>query len=222
MTFTREQIHEIMLRHTDGNINFWDKNIGDEGCEKLAAYITDNKCFVSHLFLGDNNIGPVGCRHLADALKTSTTLIELHLCNNHIGVLGCMHVRDIMKGCSSLRDLSLHTNNVGNCGIAHILNALRHGSRLSHLDISHTGFDEYGSRLVEQVMRETSSIERLSVFDNGLRFDTACQLMQLSYNNRQRIKTEIVKFNVFQTLVICGKIRKLPKNVLKMICDNIK
>jgi len=50
--------------------------IGDEGCEALADLLRHNRV-LRVLDLARNDIGPAGLAHLADALSTNTTLVNL-------------------------------------------------------------------------------------------------------------------------------------------------
>ncbi|CAF1550784.1 unnamed protein product, partial [Adineta steineri] len=52
---------------------------------------------VTILDLGRNDIKTVGTQHLADALRTNTTLTTLNLNYNQIGPVGAQHLADALR-----------------------------------------------------------------------------------------------------------------------------
>lgn len=218
---TEDQIIEVMNRSTGGCVSFWNKGLGDVGCEQLAAHIRATRWDIRKLYLGDNNIGPDGCKHICDALKEKMTIVELSLRNNNIGVLGCKYIRDLLRACRSMRVLSLHNTRVGNSGIAHICNALKTGSRLIDLDISHTFLDESFVMHVCDVIRENKRITHMDISDNPLSHAYVMCVKQCTLWNKHEIISANAKFDVLQTLVISGHIMNVSKRIMIMINDNL-
>jgi hypothetical protein len=70
------------------------------------------------LYLGTNNIGDDGARHLAAALERNNALQVLDLAGNNIGDYGARHLAAALERNVTLRELFLYGNNIGEAGAA--------------------------------------------------------------------------------------------------------
>jgi hypothetical protein len=73
--------------------------------------LTQNNVLTT-LRLSDNNIGEVGTKAIAEALKTNRTLTALYLYNNDIGDTGTQHLMEALMITGTLTTLYLHNNNI--------------------------------------------------------------------------------------------------------------
>ena len=85
------------------------------------------------LYLGSNDIGADGVRHIADVLKINSALRELNLRSNNIGDGGAGHIADVLKINSALTVLNLGGNDIGAEGARHIADVLKVNSALTKL-----------------------------------------------------------------------------------------
>ena len=79
---------------------------------------------IKTLYLGFNNIGVEGAKHLADALKVNKTLEKIDLRWNNISDEGLKHLADALKDNDTLQVIDLHRNNIGDEGAKHLADAL--------------------------------------------------------------------------------------------------
>ncbi|CAF1669056.1 unnamed protein product [Adineta ricciae] len=77
-----------------------------------------------HSFL-KNGIRAQGAQHIANALRTNTTLTTLHLDENEIGAQGAQRIADALRTNTTLTNLNLSGNRIGAGGTQHIADALR-------------------------------------------------------------------------------------------------
>ena len=62
--------------------------VRDDGAVALASMLETSACPLKTLGLGDNSIGDVGARALADALYRNTSVTSLALWNNQVAAGG--------------------------------------------------------------------------------------------------------------------------------------
>ena len=80
-----------------------------------------------------NNIGDVGAKTIANAMKGNRSLVELQMMDNNIGDVGAKAIADALKDIHSLKHLGLSSNKIGNDGAKAIADALKGNHSLKSL-----------------------------------------------------------------------------------------
>lgn len=124
----------------------WSVAVQDEGCKMLMPYIVNNKT-VTALELTDCNIGPLGCKHLGEALARNTTLQTLRLDHNRgIGPAGSAVLGETLKSNVGVQTLSLTFCGIeGDAGAESIVTGnLMNAPMLKVLELKGNRFGETG------------------------------------------------------------------------------
>jgi Ran GTPase-activating protein (RanGAP) involved in mRNA processing and transport len=91
-------------------------NIGPEGAKDLSTVLTSHSCILSHLDVGENNLGDEGASFIADGMKQNMHLRRLMLCGNGIGPDGTRAISRCLGANKTLEILSLRDNKLGDPG----------------------------------------------------------------------------------------------------------
>lgn len=92
----------------------------------------------------NKNLGDIGIRRIADALRNSRTIYELTLTQNHIGNAGAQHLADALKINQTLQILILDDNDIGDIGAQHLADTLKKNKTLQRLYFRNNFFGETG------------------------------------------------------------------------------
>ena len=110
----------VVRLYLEGNV------LGDAGASYVARFLRVPDCPVQQLFLGANQIGPVGAMHLASVLTTNKTLTKLYLEGNSILEGGADAFTKALNECefTALKHLFCDNNNIGKEGSQRLAKAL--------------------------------------------------------------------------------------------------
>lgn len=92
-------------------------------------------CTELHMYAYDD-IGYIGARAIAEALKGNTALTELDLGYNDIGDIGATSLAEALKGNTALTMLGLQRNDIGDIGATALAKALKGNSALTTLNLA--------------------------------------------------------------------------------------
>ena len=106
-------VEEIKSNPNKTEFNFNWQEIGDKHVKQLFSYVSKNRPDVQTIYLGDNNIGAVGARYIAEYLKYNSSLTHINLESNNIGVDGAQYIAESLKCNSSLTHIDLGYNIIG-------------------------------------------------------------------------------------------------------------
>ncbi|MCX4084637.1 hypothetical protein N7281_07430 [Rickettsia hoogstraalii] len=100
------------LRNNGTILNFRYTNLGDVGAKLIAEAIRFNNS-IAHLDLGYNNIGNAGIREIAVVLKFNNSITYLNLSGNKIDETGIKELSESLKFNNSITYLNLYGNDIG-------------------------------------------------------------------------------------------------------------
>ena len=72
-----------------------------------------------------NNLRPAGAAHVAEALKSNSTLEELKLVNNEIGAAGAQSLANMLQFNRSLNSVDLRNNGIPDAGKQQLRDAVK-------------------------------------------------------------------------------------------------
>ncbi len=106
------ELSTLLMNHDKfGSITeLWLNNnlISDDGASGIASYLQSPTCALIELWLGDNQIGPVGTALISAALGLNTKLKCLGLYNNPIGNGGAMTLAQTLRKNHCLTTVDIH------------------------------------------------------------------------------------------------------------------
>jgi Ran GTPase-activating protein (RanGAP) involved in mRNA processing and transport len=110
----------VVRLYLEGNV------LGDTGASSVARFLRVPECPVQQLFLGANQIGPVGAKHLASVLATNKRLTKLYLEGNSIREEGADAFTKALTECedTALKHLFCDNNDIGKEGSQRLAKAL--------------------------------------------------------------------------------------------------
>jgi len=88
------------------------------------------------LNLSDNDVGAVGARLIADALKVNMSLEHLDLAKNNLGEDGAVYVAEALAVNVRLCGLDISYNGVGDAGATALARAIDKNKSLTLLDVT--------------------------------------------------------------------------------------
>ncbi|KAH3761841.1 NOD3 protein [Pelomyxa schiedti] len=134
------------------------------------------------LYLGDNQLGPLGCEYLASAWQTSKafshlTILDLaynrlgqssgSLVANSIGEDGAQHIARILAMEGSLTHLCINNNSIRDSGVKAISNALRMNKTLRKLYLQGNFITDSGAECLFQALKNCN-LQVLNISHNKI------------------------------------------------------
>jgi hypothetical protein len=117
-------------------LNLAQNQLGDQGCKVIAAALPTNTTLKA-LTLAESTISDAACVDIANALALNTNLIRLNLSDNKISDTGCQALARALESNTTLERLTLFGNKVGNIGVQALAGALQGGnSTLRQLNLA--------------------------------------------------------------------------------------
>jgi len=145
----------------DGNTE-----IGSAGIAAIACGLYNNKS-LNVLFLGDMDLGRIGCESLLRAIPFSC-LIKLVLHRNGIGDTGALAIADMISKSKTLEHLDVSYDDitcVGGVAIAAALNK----SKLRHLDLHYNEIGDEGAEAFAKALPDNGVLQTLNLENNNIR-----------------------------------------------------
>jgi len=143
----------------------------DSGAKYLGQALSHQSCSLKALEIASCAIGPEGAKHLADALKTNTSLIWLNFgflkstndlgeIPNLIGSHGSVYIADALKTNKTLKALDLTYTGIQQAGIAAFAEMLLNNKTLSYLNIEQFGIphNELSRELIRNAIRDNKRL----------------------------------------------------------------
>ena len=142
-------------------------NLGPEGAKHIAEALKLNTS-VTSISLSNNNLGPEGAKHIADALKQNTSVSTIYLDNTNLGPEGAKHIADALKQNTSVSTISLFNTNLGPEGAKHIAEALKQNTSVSTIYLDNTNLGPEGAKHIAEALKENASVAWISLDNNNL------------------------------------------------------
>jgi Ran GTPase-activating protein (RanGAP) involved in mRNA processing and transport len=189
-------------------------DVGDVGASYLALALKHPQCPLRSLDLGDNVIGPLGCKVLMAALETNTTLLKLDLSWNQCGHSGLGEgPKSIGRALSlngTLQELHLVSNQMQESGVKAIAagwldRLVKTGaSALKVLDLSVSHVGDAGARELSLALAHPQckathlSLNRSTLGDEGVlalatAVEASKELRRISLSGNHNLRAESIE-----------------------------
>ena len=126
---------------------------------------------VTKLDISGNEIGDKGIAHIANSLRTNTTISDLDVFHCGISGIGVQSLAEAIAANGSIRleRLNIAFNDIGDIGTAHIATALQINTTIKWLFMSHGGriSDKVGDSL-PRALAVNRSLEYLNLIDTNI------------------------------------------------------
>ena len=169
----------------DGRLDLCKQNLGPNGCRRVANALNCNE-FVRSLLLGTNGIGDEGAGQVGELIESNSKLEVLYLGCNGITGKGAQLLANSLLKRQQLTGLWLKRNPIGDDGVEAISRVVANHESLKVLDLVNCGFGKRGLEcLCEALKNDDCQLERLYLGGNGLDdIDAAALAEVLSINQR--------------------------------------
>ena len=148
----------------------------------LAEALKSNTT-LTELHVSGNGIGDAGAAGLAEALKSNTTLTVLKIYGNDIGEAGAAGLAEALKSNTTLTVLNISGNGIGDAGAAGLAEALKSNTTLTELDIFHNLIGEAGAAGLAEALKSNTTLTELDVSHNRIGHAGAAGLAEALKSN---------------------------------------
>lgn len=137
-----------------------------ENQDEILYLLRTNSPDLRELDLFFNHLGDEGCRSIADALQTNTTLTTLCLGLNDITSEGIKAIAEALTSNHTIKVLSLKMNSIDLAGAQALANLLRVNTALTDLDLFQCGIAVQGLRLITESLKNNHTLKLINLGRN--------------------------------------------------------
>ena len=180
-------------------VNFMAGRLTAVDCSSLVNVINFQK--ISHLDLGTNNIGPLGCFEICKLLKrTKSQLSWLNLEKNQLTKKAAKYLAEAIEDINcKLHTLYLSRNKISATGTQHLAKAINNNNncQLHTLDLSRNNISAIGTQhLAEVINNNNSQLHTLDLSGNKISDIGVQHLVKaINKNNNCRLRTLHLRAN---------------------------
>ncbi|XP_068690083.1 NLR family CARD domain-containing protein 3-like isoform X2 [Montipora foliosa] len=190
------QSEEVEIRFNA--VDFRKMNLVPTDCAAVMDFVKDAN--VISLEMGENSLGPLGCKEIQYSLKdVNCKLTQLDLSFNKIGDQGVAHLSDALKDVNcKLTQLDLSFNKIGDQEAAHLSDALKDvNCKLTQLDLGANNLGDQGAAYLSDALKDVHckltqlKLGSSNLGDQGAAHlsdalkDVNCKLTQLDLQTRE-------------------------------------
>ena len=187
-------------------INFSDCHLTAVDCSSLVNVINFQK--ISHLDLGANYIGPLGCLEICKLLKCrESQLIWLNLTHNQLTDEAAKYLAEAIGNTNCrLHTLDLSRNNISSFGTQHLAEVIKNiNCQLHTLDLSGNNTSDTGAQhLAEAINNINCQLRALDLSENNISAIGAQHLAKAMKDNNCLLRT--LNLSVNQRTKKAGKL----------------
>ena len=114
---------------------------------------------------GNDKLSDQGTFHIAEELKTNTSLTELQLYTCGLTAEGIGYIAEALAINNSLEILNLGGNEIKDEGVNHLASALRINRSLKLLELSSCGMTDEGLKCITDSLQHNKSLEELKLYN---------------------------------------------------------
>jgi Ran GTPase-activating protein (RanGAP) involved in mRNA processing and transport len=162
-----ELIRELEKYPEIKTVDLRNNPIGNLGVEFLAVALEEGTIQPRCLNLSGTDIGSSGVMRFAEALRSNTSLINLHLSGCQIGVSGARAIAEALKQNKTLLTLNLDNAQIDLEGVKLIIDALNENTTLLKLDLSGIRLGVEGAKYLAKVW-QNKKLDSLILSNTGL------------------------------------------------------
>ena len=116
---------------------------------------------VTEMNLHSNQIGDVGAKALAEAMKENRTVTWIHLAFNRIGDAGSMALADALKENNTEVDLS---HKIGDAGTTALAQAIKVNKWAANMNLLATQVGDAGAQALAEALKENNTVTLISLW----------------------------------------------------------
>lgn len=161
MKFTRGALYH------DGRSDLCKQGVGSDNIQKIMDSLACSDK-IQHFLLGNNIVGTVGSRAIANYIKTKPNIKTWYLAGNEINADGIKYIAEALETDTVCTDLWLKRNPIGQLGAVHLRKLIETNRTISTLDLHNTGLLDDGLFEIMEGMKKNTSIKTLYLNANGL------------------------------------------------------
>ena len=152
-------------------------NLKENGSMELSKFLQCD-CVGGMNLNGNDDFSDPGTFHIAEKLRTNTSLTELQLYTCGITSEGAGYVAKALAINNSLEILNLGGNKIEDEGVTYLASALRVNRRLKSLELSSCGMTDKGLKHITDSLQHNESLEELKLYN----FQNQKQLNDITVN----------------------------------------
>ncbi|CAM4922220.1 unnamed protein product [Rotaria socialis] len=186
--YSNPQLTELITNNVNStSVNFSSKNLTDQDMEIVANELLQVNQVITRLDLYANQIGDIGARFVADAVRINTTLKELRLYNNKIGDVGTQYLAAALTTNQTLTLLGLDTNQIGDSGAQYLGEALKTNKSLTLLQLQTNQIGDSGAQYLADALKVNKTLNILYLHENQIG-DTGAQHLGNALKTNQSLQ----------------------------------
>ena len=194
-----EEIVQRKLQQINFNfVNFNNCQLTPVDCASVVTVIK-NVQQISHLSLGRNNFGPLGCFEICKLLKCSKSQLSwLDLAVNQLTDEAAKYLAEAINNNNcQLRALTLCINNISHIGAQHLAEAINNNNcQLRTFILAANNISDIGAQhLAEAINNNNCQLRRLDLMQNNISDIGAQHLAEAINNNNCQLHTLILTAN---------------------------
>ena len=156
-------------------------------------------------------MGNKGCLHIAEALKTNSSLTEINISCCGIASDGIEGLRDALMLNSNLQSLDLSDNSLLTKGIGFLSEGLAVNNGVENINLTNTGIGVKGGETLSKSLKENYSLHTLILGSNQIKKHGATMFAELFAVNNT-LKNVDLSFNQISALGIKALLTALNKD----------
>ena len=139
-------------------------NIHEEGSIELSKLLQYD-CVNAFNLNGNEELSNQGAFHIAEKLKTNTSLTELQMYTCGLAAKGVRYVAGALEVNNSLKMLNLGGNGFYDDGVKYLASALSKNHHLKSLELSSCGMTDQGLKHIADSLQHNRSLEELKLYN---------------------------------------------------------
>lgn len=196
---------------SEGKLDCCMQDLGAVGAKLLAKALKENMQIKSILF-GTNKIGDEGAKSVAALIKENPHIETVYLSSNKIKASGAIALAEGLENNTSVRALWLKRNPIGDEGAKSIIHLLQKNRHIRSLDLVNTQIGLKSlTYLVDTLIQENYPLERLYLSGNTFGAEAGPIIAKLLTNNTQ-LKELYLSVNLLGNLGTIAIAKALQQN----------
>jgi Ran GTPase-activating protein (RanGAP) involved in mRNA processing and transport len=181
--------------YIDNRMDLCKQVVGDQHISKLMNSLKDNE-HIEHFLLGNNVIGSVGGRSIAEFLNSphKSQIKTWYLAGNELTSDSIRLISNALKNDNCCEALWLKRNPVKSEGAFHLGEMLKENKKIKILDLHNCGILDEGVKYVVKALKKNNTVRHIYLDANGITYagvNYICAYFQFLINEKKKGVTSI-------------------------------